>query len=278
MDLNEQMQKDMAFEKYLFDILLSNIPARINFKDAERKYIRASKSFLDRFGKASNDEIIGKTDFDFFAHEFAEKTMEDELEIIKSKKGRVNFIEHEVTDSGEEIWKNVSKIPLLDENGECVGIFASVYDITDYKLAEKRLAEEKILFDAMLNNIPARINFKDAERKYIRASKSFLNRFGTTKEDIVGKTDFDFFAHEFAEKTMEDELEIIKSKEGRVNFIEHEITDSGKEIWKNVSKIPLFDENNNCVGIFASVYDITDFKLNEIENQKLKEELKKLKK
>jgi len=279
MALNSEMQHQLTFEKYLFDTLLNNIPARINFKDKDRKYIRASKSFLERFGKKSNEEIIGKTDVDFFGPEFAKKTMADELEIMQSRKGRINFIEHEIKDNGEEIWKNVSKIPLIDDDGNCLGIFASVYDITESKLLEKQLASEKQLFDTLLNNIPARINFKDKDRKYIRASKSFLERFGkTSNEEILGKTDVDFFGPEFAKKTMADELEIMQSRKGRINFIEHEIKDNGEEIWKNVSKIPLIDDDGNCTGIFASVYDITDYKRAEMENMKLKEELKKLKK
>jgi len=74
---------------------------------------------------------------------------------------------------------------------------------------------------------------------------------------------------------MADELEIIQNREPRINFVEHEVKDNGVEIWKNVSKIPLFDEDGSCIGLFASVYDITDFKLVELENKKLKEELAK---
>jgi PAS domain S-box-containing protein len=278
MELNKQMQEQMAFEQFLFNTLLENIPARINFKDRNRRYIRASKSLLDRFGKTSFDEISGKTDEDFFEAEFAKKTKFDDNQIMESKQSRIGFIEHEIKENGEEIWKNVSKIPLIDDEGNCIGIFASVYDITDSKALAKELEKEKQLFDTLLNNIPARINFKNTDRKYIRASKSFLNRFGLKSNDeIVGKTDFDFFSHDFAKQTEADELAIIESKQGKINFVEHEIKDNGEEIWKNVSKIPMLDDEGNVTGVFASVYDITDFKKAELENKKLKEELNKLK-
>lgn len=278
METNAEMQRDLKHEKYLFDTLLNNIPARINFKNNKHQFMRASKSFLEFFGKQSNDDIIGKTDVDFFGSEFAKKTMADEREIMDSKQGRINYIEYQKKDDGTEMWKNVSKIPLLDEEGNCIGIFASVYDISDLKGAEKQLEEEKRLFDVLLNNIPARINFKDNKRRYIRASKSFLDRFGKeSNDDIIGKTDYDFFDRDFADQTKADEKEIMESKQGRINFIEHEVKTDGSEIWKNVSKIPILDEEGNCTGIFASVYDLTDYKQIEAENKKLKEELKKLK-
>lgn len=153
MALNAKMQEKMNFEKYLFDTLLENIPARVNFKDKDRKYIRASKSFLERFGKNSNDEIIGKTDFDFFEAEFAKQTMTDEIQIINSKQGRINFIEHEVKDGGEEIWKNVTKIPLINKENNCIGVFASVYDITDYKMAEFENGQLKKELEQLKNNL-----------------------------------------------------------------------------------------------------------------------------
>lgn len=145
MELNTKMQHELKFEKFLFDTLLNNIPARINFKDADRKYIRGSKSLLERFGIDSNEELVGKTDLDFFGAEFAEKTKKDDSEIMESKVARLGYIEHEVHDNGEQIWKNVSKMPLIDDEGNCVGVFASIYDITEYKLAEmenEKLSEE----------------------------------------------------------------------------------------------------------------------------------------
>lgn len=278
MQLNSEIQQELKFEKILFDTLLEKIPSRIIFKDKNCKFIKASKSAVAKFGKTNYSEIVGLTDADLLNPEFARKTMKDEMEIMESGEAKIDFIEHEVKKNGEEIWKNVSKIPFYDEEGNCLGLFASISDITGAKILEKELAEEKKLFEIILNNIPGRIIFKDNKRRYIRASKSFLQKIGKESNDeVIGKTDYDFLDKDFADKTMADEKEIIESKKGRINFIEHEVKTDGSEIWKNVSKIPILDEEGNCNGIFASIYDLTEYKKVEVENQKLKEEIKKLK-
>lgn len=136
MDANAEMRETLKFEKFLFDTLLEKSPVRVNFKDRERRYIKASKSLVEKFGKSSYEEIVGLTDHDFFDHDFAEKTKIDDNEIMQSGKARINFIEHETHADGKEVWKNVSKIPLMDENNKCIGIFAMVSDITEFKMKE----------------------------------------------------------------------------------------------------------------------------------------------
>ncbi|MEJ2051924.1 MAG: hypothetical protein P8Y60_19200 [Calditrichota bacterium] len=72
-------------EKDLLINLLEVIPDSIYFKDIESRFIIGSKYLVkDKLGMDTMDEIIGKTDFDFFSEEHARQAFEDEQKIIHS--------------------------------------------------------------------------------------------------------------------------------------------------------------------------------------------------
>src|SRR5438874_13280415 len=80
---------------------------------------------------------------------------------------------------------------------------AKVSELTDVNEA---LGNTQILIDAMLDNIPDRIYFKDAQSRFIKISKALAKRLGASSpEDAVGKTDFDFHSPEKAREFFEDE-------------------------------------------------------------------------
>lgn len=143
MEENAKMKKEWEFEKFLFDSLLDKIPSRIFFKDRQSRFIKASRSLADKFGKSNYKELVGLSDSDLLGAEFSRKTMADEQQIMENMDGRFNFEEHEVNSKGEDMWKTVSKIPLIDDDKKCVGIFGIINDITEYKKNEIELIEYK---------------------------------------------------------------------------------------------------------------------------------------
>lgn len=156
MELNLDMRKELAYEKFLFDSLLEKVPARVFFKDKESKFIKLSQSAVQKFGKNSYKEMVGMSDADFLAAEFAQKTRADELKIMNTRQGMVNFVENERLADGTEIWKTVSKIPLIDENDQCIGLFGIISDITDFKKAEIQSAQYKANYEQLFDIISQR--------------------------------------------------------------------------------------------------------------------------
>lgn len=85
-------------------------------------------------------------------------------------------------------------------------------DITARKKIEEALAEEQFLINALLNNLPDHIYFKDRESRFIRNNKAHAISFGLDDPDqLIGKTDFDFFSEQAARQAYGDEQTIIKT-------------------------------------------------------------------
>jgi PAS domain S-box-containing protein len=121
-------------DRFLLDTFLETTPDSIYFKDSESRFVRASRSLMTRLGVSRDEEILGKTDFDFFSEEHARQAFEDEQRIIRTGEPLVNIEEKETWEDGREAWVSTSKMPLRDVNGEIVGTYGVSRDITPEKV------------------------------------------------------------------------------------------------------------------------------------------------
>ena len=88
----------------------------------------------------SVEELIGRTDFDFYSHEHAQASRDDELEVIRTETPIVGKLERETFASRAAAWVSTSKMPLRNESGEIIGIFGITRDVTAQVKAENALA------------------------------------------------------------------------------------------------------------------------------------------
>ena len=116
---------------------MDHIPDHIFFKDMEGRFIRTSMSQAKMLGLSNPTQTIGKTDFDFFPH--AQRSFDEEQEIIRSGQPLIDNEESVVWPDGHKIWLSTTKVPLIDENGQIIGTFGIGRDITDRKHAEAAL-------------------------------------------------------------------------------------------------------------------------------------------
>ncbi len=149
---------------------------------------------------------------------------------------------------------------------------------------QQLLSKEKSLLDALLNNVPESIYFKDLQSRFIRFSSSMLKLFRLEKaEDLLGKSDFDMFDEEHSRPAYEDEQKIIRTGKAMVDKIEKEVLPDGRVNYVNTTKMPLRDEQDKIIGTFGISKDVTGFvnMQHEIEKNKAtieqkEEEIKKL--
>ena len=170
---------------------------------------------------------------------------------------RLNFILKSSV-HGEDSWREYFLNPIYDEHKRIIGISVFSRDITGKKRAEQELAHEKALFQALMENIPDALYYKDRESRFLKVSKSIIHNFGLKKEEeVLGKTDFDFFAEEHARPAFDGEKKIMETGESIMGRIEKEIHKDGHVTWAETIKMPLYDENGEIMGTFGLSKDIT---------------------
>ncbi|MBN1384744.1 MAG: PAS domain-containing protein, partial [Elusimicrobia bacterium] len=196
---------------YVFQTLIDNIPDYIYIKDGKSRFIMVNKAMAD-FLCSKPDDFIGKTDFDILPLKSAKEFSKNDIWVINNKKP-INNICEKITHKGKEFCLSSTKIPLFDENGNIMGVIGISRNINKKKqLTDDALSYENNPFEALMDNIPDSIYFKDKKSRFVLISKALVKRFGLKKpEDAIGKTDFDFFEKEIAKQLYDTEQDIIKT-------------------------------------------------------------------
>lgn len=118
---------------------------------------------------------------------------------------------------------------------------------------------DSLLFKQLMENVTEAVYFKDLESRFIAINRALADKFGLDDpQDAVGKTDFDFFGLEHAQLALEDEQEILTTKQPILNKVEKEdFKESEQELWSSTSKFPLFNETGELIGTYGISRDIT---------------------
>jgi PAS domain S-box-containing protein len=137
----EERTAELAYERDLLRALLDSSPDPIYFKDTRSRFLKISKSRTELFGVKDTNEMLGKTDFDFFAEANARPAFEDEQEIIRTGHPLIGKVEKEILKDGREFWALTSKMPLHNRDGQIIGTFGISKDITAIKETEAKLEQ-----------------------------------------------------------------------------------------------------------------------------------------
>lgn len=131
------------------------------------------------------------------------------------------------------------------------------------KTVREALLYERDLLQALMDNIPDTIYFKDTESRFIRINRAQAGVLGIGNiEDAIGKTDFDFFEKEHAQEAFEDEQKIIQEGKPVIGKLEHFNTQDGWK-WMSATKVPIKDQGKDIIGLVGVSHDVTRQKVAE---------------
>jgi sigma-B regulation protein RsbU (phosphoserine phosphatase) len=133
----------LALGQDLFSFLLDNTPDQVYFKDLQGRFIRASRAVAETMDVANPQDLIGKSDFDFWSAQTAKEAFDDEQRIIKTGQPMVGKVEKLIHADGRITWDYTTKLPLRDSKGQIIGICGINKDFTAMKKMEDALAEER---------------------------------------------------------------------------------------------------------------------------------------
>jgi PAS domain S-box-containing protein len=141
MDLSQRKRAEAELnqERSLLRALMDKADDLIYFKDRESRFVRCSAKFSKLFNVHSPDEVIGRSDADFYAPEHARDAFEDEQNIIRTGKAVLGKMEKESWPDGHVTWALTSKWPLRNEAGETIGTFGISKDVTAIKEGEAKI-------------------------------------------------------------------------------------------------------------------------------------------
>ncbi|MBW7888218.1 MAG: PAS domain S-box protein [Bacteroidetes bacterium] len=152
-------------------------------------------------------------------------------------------------------------VPLKNKKGEVEKVYTLIEDVTEKKLYEGKLAQERNLLRTIIDSVPDRIFIKDTEGRFLLNNKAHLASLGNkTQEEVYGKTSFDFREQSDAQEYQKDDLQVFRQKEPILNKEVLMPHFPQQKRWFLSSKIPLLNEAKNVTGLVGIAHDITERK------------------
>ncbi|HEY5232488.1 MAG TPA: PAS domain-containing sensor histidine kinase [Verrucomicrobiae bacterium] len=290
----------LSYERDLLRSLLDNSPDQIYFKDAQSRFIKTSHALAVLFELKSADDVVGKTDFDFFTEEHARLAFEDEQEVIRTGRPLIGKVEKEIMKGGQVSWVLTNKMPLRNKDGQIIGTFGISKNITDLKQAQEAAVYERDLLRTLLDHSPDSIFFKDLQSRLVNLSRSeaanlfrivlsrhhaahpgesenqlpaHLTSLERFREYAIGKSDADFYGGENALNFSQDEREIMRTGRPMLGKIEQTVCPDGSSIWHMTTKVPWRNKESEIIGTFGTSKDISDLKDAEAKIEKTHKQL-----
>jgi PAS domain S-box-containing protein len=277
-DITKQTRTQEAYirERNLFRVLIDNLPDAIYVKDREGRKTVANPADVRNLGASSEEEVLGKNDFDFYPPEVATNFAADDQEVLRSGQPVLNREEYMFDAHGGKHWLLTAKLPLRDENNAIVGLVGIGRDITQQKEAQDALQKERNLLRTLIDMLPDYIYEKDTEGRFVAANLAVARRHGfQSPAELMGKTDHDLFPRQVADRFRAEEQTLLSSGNG-IFDCEGQAIDATKEVkerWISTSKMPLKDANGKIIGYVGAGRDITERKRADAEREKLIQEL-----
>lgn len=191
-------------EKYIEDIW-QFLPIPVCYINSNNIIVAASASFT-KFSGYESEEAVGIEIETLFTNQQQIKEIEKEILKTDSVSNRVTIF---ITKEKNEVPVLLSATARKDEEDNIFGYFMSMLDITKRRQYEQALKESERRFSAFMETLPHTAFIKTGDHKYLYINNAMKKRFGI--EEWVGKTTFDLFPKEIAEKLVKaDNISLVK--------------------------------------------------------------------
>src|SRR5258706_4962863 len=249
-----------AEEKYhsVFDHLVEGI-----FQTTpEGRYLMANAALARIYGYGSPEELIQSLT-DIGSRLYVQPGRRDEFVRTMQEHDTISGFESQVyrKDRGM-IWISENCRAVRDAKGGLLYYEGTVEDITQRRQVEEGLRTSEALYQSLVETIPQNIFRKNLEERFTFANQQFCKVLGKTLDEIIGRTDFDFFPKELAEKYQHDDRRVLETGKTYQTVEEHQPPGRGK-MYVQVVKTPLYGADGKVMGLQGISWDITEQRLAE---------------
>jgi len=249
-----------AEEKYhsVFDHLVEGI-----FRTTpDGRYLMANAALARIYGYSSPEELMSSL-VDIGRRLYVQEGRRSEFVRLMQEHDTLSGFESQIyRKDGSTIWISENCRAVRDQKNRLLYYEGTVEDITQRRDVEEKLRDSEALYQSLVETLPQNIFRKDLQERFTFGNQQFCKVLGRPLHEIVGKTDFDFFPRELAEKYQQDDRKMIQTGKPFTTVEEHQPPGKSK-MYVQVVKTPLFGPNGDIIGLQGIFWDITEQRLAE---------------
>jgi PAS domain S-box-containing protein len=205
------------------------------------------------------EELLGKTVFDLYSAEIAQAMTNDDLDVFKSKRPKLDIVEPYESPTGIR-WIRTHKIPTIDEVGNATGLIGFSEEITEHKKAEDALKESQKRYQNLIETTADFIYELDNQGRYTYCSPQMEKLWGFKPEEMIGKTPFDRMPKKDKERIFALFKSFMTSPRPLIGLITSSVDSKGRPRVIETNGVPFFDDQGKVIGYRGISRDITDRK------------------
>ena len=236
--------------------VVDQMPCSVYWRDKDGNYYGLNKKCLQLFG-LSKEEAIGSNLYDMVSKEQADRIMIYDNEVIHKKETVVKREYGPIRKDGCQTVYLSAKAPLIDDNGNCMGLVGVSFDYTDI---DNEIKQRVKMQDSILASLPGHVYWLDQHGRFIGCNNNFANSLGVIdKKGIQGK-----ITAIMPDAVDPDKIEATNKKvlheRIKLTVEEKSLRDDGNFATMLSHKVPLFDNKNIVQGMLSSALDISSLK------------------
>ena len=254
-------QESEGYNRLLF---LQSHRAMVVFDPEARCFIDSNQAAADIFGYSYPEEVIGKTPLDMAAptqYDGSDSAIASQRRDQSALVQGIESFEWRHQRPNGEIWDGMVHLMSFEYLGRRL-LQATLEDITQTKKTEEALRESRQLLRSVLENSPAVIYAKRKDGSYTYINREWERVCDLSREQVIGRTDYDLFPFEIAEQFRSNDLIVLRS--GRLTEYEERVgTPWGEQLFLS-KKVPLISPSGEVEGLSGISTNITIQRRNEL--------------
>ncbi len=135
-------------------------------------------------------------------------------------------------------------------------------ELSERKRAEAQARDSEALYHSLVDTLPINILRKDLRGRLTYGNRGYCERMGRPLSELLGRSDYDFFPKDLANKYLSDDEKVIRTGNIFEDIEEHR-TNDGTKSYVHVLKAPVRDAQGKVVGTQVIFWDVTARKLAE---------------
>ncbi|MFM5276526.1 EAL domain-containing protein [Aeromonas caviae] len=231
----------------LLQQIIDQLPMNIFCRDKHGRYLFANKAFAREAGLQDPSELIGKSDAEM---PWGDVFREEDDRLLADGKPLLHQQLHCHSGEGAS-WMEINKVPLYDEHGDPIALFAMVSAIDQRKELEQTFRQQQLLQRRLLDAIPDLIRLEDHQGVLIDCNQAFLDFMGLVANEALGRRVPPRLP---VEQTLGQGEYCVVDAQGRGRHLE-------------VTRVEVPDDEGNSLGILTLSRDITGLRTTQAQLQ-----------